>query len=126
MDGRADQYALAATAFHLLTGTPPYQHSNPVAVISQHLTAPLPKLSDQRPDLANLDEVFSKALAKDPGDRFERCGQFATVLSERVTGAAISDHATQGEPSAESTQKTHRPRENRRWRPRIVLLWGSA
>ena len=39
IDGRADQYALAATAFHLLTGAPPYQHSNPVAVISQHLNA---------------------------------------------------------------------------------------
>ena len=38
----ADQYALAATAFHLLAGTPPYQHSNPVAVISQHLNAPPP------------------------------------------------------------------------------------
>src|SRR5271170_4348134 len=29
LDGRADQYALAATAFHLLTGTPLFQHSNP-------------------------------------------------------------------------------------------------
>src|SRR6202161_4860282 len=33
IDGRADQYALAASAFHLLTGAPPYQNSNPVAVI---------------------------------------------------------------------------------------------
>ena len=47
-------YALAATAFHLLTGAPPYQHSNPVAVISQHLTAASPKLSDQRPDLVHV------------------------------------------------------------------------
>lgn len=28
LDGRADQYALAATAFHLLTGAPPFQHSD--------------------------------------------------------------------------------------------------
>ena len=35
IDGRADQYALAATAFQLLTGTPPFQHSNPAVVISQ-------------------------------------------------------------------------------------------
>ena len=31
MDGRVDQYALAATAFHLLTGTPLFQHSNPAS-----------------------------------------------------------------------------------------------
>src|ERR1700727_499698 len=33
IDGRADQYALAASAFHLLTGAPPYQNYTPVAVI---------------------------------------------------------------------------------------------
>ncbi|HXO80741.1 MAG TPA: serine/threonine-protein kinase [Mycobacterium sp.] len=84
IDGRADQYALAATTFHLLTGVPPYEHSNPVAVISRHLTAPLPKLSDRRPELTNLDEVLSKGLAKDPADRFERCGDFAAALVEQA------------------------------------------
>jgi serine/threonine-protein kinase len=84
IDGRADQYALAATAFHLFTGAPPYQHSNPVAVISQHLNAAPPKLTDGRPDLAHLDQVLSIALAKDPADRFDRCRQFATALKERA------------------------------------------
>jgi serine/threonine protein kinase, bacterial len=82
IDGRADQYALAATAFHLLTGAPPYQHSNPVAVISQHLNSPPPKLSNRRPDLAHLDQVLSKALAKDPAERFSRCREFALTLSD--------------------------------------------
>jgi serine/threonine-protein kinase len=84
IDRRADQYALAATAFHLLTGAPPYRHSNPVAVIGQHLHAALPKLSDHRPELADLDKVFGKALAKDPADRFDRCRDFAAALSKRA------------------------------------------
>ena len=66
IDGRADQYALAATAFHLLTGSPPYQHSNPVAVISQHLNAAPPKLSDRRPELAHLDQVLVKGFVQRP------------------------------------------------------------
>ena len=66
IDARADQYALAATAFQLLTGAPPYQHSNPVAVISQHLTAPLPKLSDWRPELTGLDQVLSGRWPRTP------------------------------------------------------------
>ena len=94
-DGRADQYALAATAFHLLTGAPPYQHSNPVAVISQHLNAAPPKLSDHRPDLASLDQAMSTALAKNPAERFPRCRDFTKALSERVTGASISDRGTE-------------------------------
>jgi serine/threonine protein kinase, bacterial len=95
IDGRADQYALAATAFHLLTGAPPYEHSNPVAVISQHLNAALPKLSDWRAELAYLDQVLFKALAKDPADRFDRCCDFATKLSERAAGDAESDRPTE-------------------------------
>ncbi len=95
IDGRADQYALAATAFHLLTGGPPYQHSNPVAVISQHLNAAPPKLSSRRPELAHLDQVLSTALAKDPAERFGRCREFATKLSERVAAVAESDRGTE-------------------------------
>ncbi len=83
IDGRADQYALAATAFHLLTGAPPFQHPNPIAVISQHLHEDPPRLSDYRPDLAHLDDVFFKALAKQPEDRFERCRAFAAAVSEQ-------------------------------------------
>jgi serine/threonine-protein kinase len=88
IDGRADQYALAASAFHLLTGVPPFQNPNPVAVISQHLHAAPPRLSDYRPDLAGLDEVFFKALAKEPGERFDRCRQFAAAVGEQVSGCA--------------------------------------
>ena len=43
IDGRADQYALAATAYFLLTGVQLFPHSNPAVVISKHLnTTPPP------------------------------------------------------------------------------------
>ncbi|BBY00618.1 serine/threonine-protein kinase [Mycobacterium seoulense] len=94
IDGRADQYALAATAFHLLTGAPPFQHSNPIAVISQHLHEEPPRLSEYRPELVHLDEVFGKALAKEPEDRFERCRGFAAAVSEPFDAvAAAGPHA---------------------------------
>src|SRR6201996_2308844 len=98
IDGRADQYALAATAFHLLTGAPPYQNSNPVAVIGQHLHAAPPRLSDYRPDLADLDDVFFKALAKDPSDRFDRCRQFAAAFSDHVSCHPAGDRASSPKP----------------------------
>jgi serine/threonine-protein kinase len=101
MDGRADQYALAATAFHLLTGSPPYQHANPVEAISMHLNAPPPRLSDHRPELAYLDDVLLKALAKDPESRFERCRDFAAAFSEQV-GDISNDGRRAGELSLKS------------------------
>jgi hypothetical protein len=61
---------------------PPYQHSNPVAVISQHLNAAVPTLADSRPELACLDPVLAAGLAKDRDDRFARCADFANPLRE--------------------------------------------
>jgi serine/threonine protein kinase, bacterial len=81
LDGRADQYALAATAFHLLTGQPPFQHSNPAVVVSQHLAAPAPSIGQRLPELAHLDGVLSKALSKDRSDRYARCVDFARALA---------------------------------------------
>src|SRR6202045_452491 len=88
IDGRADQYALAATAFQLLTGTPPFQHSNPAVVISQHLTADPPNIGTRRPELSGLGPVFDKALAKSPDDRYNRCIDFARALAHNVGAAA--------------------------------------
>jgi serine/threonine-protein kinase len=95
LDGRADQYALAATAFHLLTGSPPFQNSNPAVVISQHLSASPPAIADRRPDLSAIDPVLAKALSKNPKDRFERCADFARALSHRLgTPPSGDDEAT--------------------------------
>lgn len=90
LDGRADQYALAATAFHLLTGSPPFRNSNPAVVISQHLSAAPPAIGSHRPELANLDPVLAKALSKNPKDRFERCADFSRALSHHL-GVDSSD-----------------------------------
>ncbi|WP_420714585.1 serine/threonine-protein kinase [Mycobacterium sp. Aquia_213] len=84
IDGRADQYALAATAYFLLTGAKLFSGPSPVAVISAHLTAPPPLPGRLRPDLATADSVFARALAKNPAERFARCGDFADALTRQL------------------------------------------
>jgi len=80
VDGRTDQYSLAATAHHLLTGAPLFGHSNAAVVIGKQLNAPPPALADIRPGLASLDPALSRALAKDPDERFATCMDFARTL----------------------------------------------
>ncbi|MEE6167784.1 MULTISPECIES: serine/threonine-protein kinase [unclassified Mycolicibacterium] len=99
LDGRADQYALAATAFHLLTGTPPFENSNPAVVISQHLSSSPPAVAASHPHLAALDPVLAKAMAKDPKDRFERCVDFARALGHQP------DTRTQLAPAAAASRR---------------------
>lgn len=112
IDGRADQYALAASAYHLLTGVPLFQHSNPAVVISRHLNAPPPTLAETRSELAPLDRVLAKALAKKPEDRYPRCGDFAQALAgqDSTQLAPIATLATQPAPVlARTTPATPAP-----------------
>jgi serine/threonine-protein kinase len=90
IDGRADQYALAATAYHLLTGSQLYPHSRPAVVISNHLNSPPPSLADTRAELAALDAVLHTALEKAPADRFASCADFAKALAEHARGDVAS------------------------------------
>jgi len=89
MDGHADQYALAATAYHLLTGMPPFQHTNPAIVISQHLSS---RPARDRKDAARTCRAGSgvrKALAKDAADRYPRLRRLRARSAPRPRGGRI-------------------------------------
>jgi serine/threonine-protein kinase len=86
-DGRTDQYGLASTAFHLLTGSPPFAHMNPAVVVSKHLNESPPQPGDVRPELTYFDTPFARALKKNPTERFRHCRDFAKALeSKEVLG----------------------------------------
>jgi len=86
-DYGVDQYSLAATAFHLLTGAPPFWDYDLGTFVSQLMGSPPPRPSDRRPQLAHLDQVLATGLAKNPADRFARCGDFAEEVA-RASGKA--------------------------------------
>ena len=90
IDGRADQYALAATTYHLLTGLQLFAHSNPAVAISRHLNAAPPVLADTRPELAALDPVLAAALAKNPDQRFASCTDFARAFADQVSPTSLA------------------------------------
>jgi serine/threonine protein kinase len=108
LDGRADQYALAATAYHLLTGLQLFPHSNPAVVISRHLNTTPPTLGDRRPDCACFDEVLQTALAKNPDDRFPSCSDFARAMVDESPGrgAASGNATTQAAPQPRRSAPT--------------------
>jgi serine/threonine protein kinase, bacterial len=116
IDGRADQYALGCTAFHLLTGTAPYQNSNAAVVITQHLSTPPPKIGERRPDLAELSDVMTKVLAKKPGDRYSKCSDFATALTGQPAVGAANTVAARA--AAAPTTRVTTPQRSTQARPR--------
>jgi serine/threonine-protein kinase len=119
---------LAATAFHLLSGSPPFHHSNPTAVISQHLTASPPAISDRRPELSAIDPVLGKALSKDPKDRFNSCMDFARALAHRLGVELVADNErteasipVAARSSGGGRHKAHQGPRRRYLRPAIIV-----
>ena len=80
-DARADQYGLAATARHLLSGLPPTPDVRPLGATRQ--------------DLAAYDPALLRALAPDSRARFDACLDFAAALRDAATAA------TQAQPIAD-------------------------
>lgn len=81
VDGRSDLYALGATYFSLLTGHPPYSGDSPLGIMSAHCEAVVP---DPRSFVPNLPEgctaIVRKAMAKQPGDRFQTAEEMRLAL----------------------------------------------
>lgn len=104
VDGRTDQYALACTAYELLTGAPPFRRYDMAAAIAAQIIEPPPTLTVRRPDLhPGIDGVFATALAKAPGDRFPGCGDFADALR---AVAGLPAYQPESAPAAQSHPPT--------------------
>lgn len=102
-DHRADLYSLGVVLFQLLAGRVPYHAETPVAVALKHITEPVPKLP---PKLRVFQPVIDKALAKEPGDRFQSGAEMVAALDaisqayERAMQARKSEKARNGDAPA--------------------------
>jgi serine/threonine protein kinase, bacterial len=124
LDGRADQYSLAATAFELLTGSHLYLDPNPAVVISQHVSAPPPEIADRKPELSGLGPVLSKALAKSPNDRYDTCMDFANALARHLD-VALNDFGA-NDATLDAVAFARHPRKNKPKRRTRWLVIASA
>lgn len=113
VDGRSDQYSLAGTTVQLLTGAKPFGASSGTAVIRDHLMAPPPAPSRQRPGLPPaIDAVIARGMAKAPQQRYATCHDFAQALHAAAAGAY-----PQGQAPSNPTTRVATPPPGAGFRP---------
>jgi serine/threonine-protein kinase len=101
IDGRSDIYSLGCVLYEMLGGVPPFTGPTPQSVMAKQVVAPLPSLRSQRPEVPEpVESVLSKALAKEPGDRFATGAEFAAALEGAGTAAREDDRGIRGRKRA--------------------------
>jgi tetratricopeptide (TPR) repeat protein/predicted Ser/Thr protein kinase len=145
VDARADQYALAVTAFQALTGRLPFEADSVETLFYKIVSAP-PEAADKlNPTLSPaVDAALGRALAKQPGDRYASCAEFVEELLKacdtrtdwrpvvRRAGAGTAATVSAGAsprpalfaPLEEMEERT--PAERRRQTFRVALAAGAA
>ncbi|HKQ80034.1 MAG TPA: protein kinase [Blastocatellia bacterium] len=80
-DLRSDIFSLGAVFYELLTGHPPFSGSSAPGVVVAATLAEPPPIMDFREDASSaLNEVVMRALAKDPGARYQTMSALARDL----------------------------------------------
>lgn len=87
VDGRCDVYGLGCVVYETLSGRPPFQRDDDMALLWAHQYDQPPPLTRLCPDLEDaVDTVFAKALAKSPDDRYGSCLAFVAALRAATAG----------------------------------------
>lgn len=79
LDPRSDIYSLGVTCYHMLTGRPPFEGANAMAIAVKHVHDEPTPLSGLRPDLPKpVIQIIDRMLQKKPDDRYQTVGEVLT------------------------------------------------
>ena len=139
VDARSDVYSTGVLLYELLTGLPPFRGDSPVAVTYQHVREDPQPPSRLDPDIPlDVDAIVLKALAKNPGNRYQGAGEFREDLTRAAMGQPVmatpllpyqaatdvmpttSAYPAGGYPSGRTAQKPSR--RNLAWIVIVVVL----
>lgn len=82
VDARADQYSLAVILYECLAGTPPFGGASLLEVLGRIASGEHTPLRLVRPEVGpSISAAISRALSRDPADRFADVGQLVAALS---------------------------------------------
>lgn len=98
LDGRSDIYSLGIVLYRLATGRPPFDIKTPQEAMLKHANeVPPPPRAVWKGLPVAIDALTQKAIAKQPGQRYQSAGQLADDL-RKAAGALTEEDITRYAP----------------------------
>jgi eukaryotic-like serine/threonine-protein kinase len=95
LDSRSDIYSLACVLYELLAGVPPFEGPTPQDLIARRFATSPRSIRELRPEVpASLERALTKALAREPGDRFATATEFGEALRRQGDQETVERGAT--------------------------------
>ncbi len=127
---KTDVYAVGAMLYHLLGGTPPYVTPgapiNNYALWSRVQEGPPKPITDLTTDApAELVAICEKAMARDPGDRYEDMSELASDLRALLEQRVVSAYRTGALPELRKWVLRNKPLASSLMAVFVLLLVGG-
>jgi serine/threonine-protein kinase len=97
-DLRADIYALGATLYYLVVGSPPFEGDSSLAIILKHQESPVPQIDRAPP---SLNRIVGKMMAKAASDRYPSYDALMKDLVRLDRSGLVRDEVLQAESDAD-------------------------
>ena len=106
IDARSDLYSLGCVLYQCVTGSPPFEGDNPLAVLLSHVTDTPPSLRKHavHPLSDDFIAVIEKALAKSPDARFASAQEMRAALERVAPAPAEKPTAQLGEGASHPSE----------------------
>jgi len=131
VDHRTDIYGVGVVLFTMLTGQPPFDAESPQATVLAVMNSDPPRPRSIEPGIpAHLELVIERAMARNPGERYQDMAAFEQALAETDTLARPIESIAPPQPSKQDSSARRTLRESdddvHAARPRLVLFVLAA
>jgi predicted Ser/Thr protein kinase len=88
----SDLYSTSVVLYEMLTGRAPFEDTDPLAMLTAHVSRDVPSFAEVAPDLVvppGLEQVIQRGLAKISSERIQSANEYMEALDQVLRNAGI-------------------------------------